>query len=89
MDWLFYLVVGMVAAALGRIVIAGNTRLNWISTMLVGAIGGVFAGQGGVWLGLYPAEAMSPAVLAAVMGGLVLLAIVHLATRGGPASEAR
>ena len=88
MDWLFYLVVGMVAGALGRIVIAGTTRLNWVWTMLVGGIGGVFAGVGGVWIGLYPDGALSPGVLAAIVGSLVLLAVVHLMTRGETTSQA-
>jgi uncharacterized membrane protein YeaQ/YmgE (transglycosylase-associated protein family) len=68
-------VVGVLAAFVGRAVMPGRQILGVFGTVVAGAVGGLGAGYGGQAAGLFKlGEPL--AFIAALVGGMVMMAIV-------------
>lgn len=88
MFWLWYLLIGLVAGWIANLIVRGHGS-GLVVNLVVGIVGG--------WLGGWIAERMGwvpvgewGALIASVIGAVVLLLIVSLFRRGGsPSGETR
>jgi uncharacterized membrane protein YeaQ/YmgE (transglycosylase-associated protein family) len=83
--WLSWIVFGLLAGAVARIVVPGRHRIGCISTLAVGIVGAVIGGLiGQVVLGhrVHFGWDIKPFLLAVVGSVVLLLALEALAGRG-------
>ena len=81
MHIIWWLVVGLVVGAVAKLVMPGKDPGGIIVTMLLGIAGSVVAGFLGSALGIYPAGAGGPGILASIVGAVILLAIYRAVVR--------
>jgi uncharacterized membrane protein YeaQ/YmgE (transglycosylase-associated protein family) len=80
MDFLWMLIVGLVAGALAKLLMPGDDPGGIVMTMIIGVAGSLLAGFLGRQLfGWYGPEAARPGIIASVVGALLLLAGYRLA----------
>lgn len=79
MEFIWTLIVGLIAGALAKMVMPGKDSGGIIATMLLGVAGSFVAGFLGKALGWYSHVNEGPGILASIIGALVLLAIYRLA----------
>ena len=84
MEFLGYLLIGVIVGPLARLLIPGDDPMPWWMTILVGAVGALFGG----WLAQYitPDNEGVPWI-ASVLGAAVLVAALRL-VRGGSTRRA-
>ena len=77
------LVVGVIAGLIARAIVPGNNSMGWIGTTVLGIVGSFVGGFVGSALnhgdGNY-ADFHPTGILGSVIGAVVVLAVVHLAT---------
>lgn len=75
MNVLIWLLLGMLAGYLARVIIGGGMGVWW-QNMLVGALGAVVGGYAAALLGLYPVTGLNLySLLVAIAGAVILLLI--------------
>jgi uncharacterized membrane protein YeaQ/YmgE (transglycosylase-associated protein family) len=84
MEFLGYLLIGVIVGPLARLLIPGDDPMPWWMTILVGAVGALIGG----WLAQYitPDNRGVPWI-ASILGAAVLVAALRL-VRGGSARSA-
>jgi uncharacterized membrane protein YeaQ/YmgE (transglycosylase-associated protein family) len=82
MELLGWIIVGLLAGAIARLVMPGRDPSGCVVTVLLGIAGALFAAYVGRLLGVYePGQQAS--FLAAVLGAIAVLAIYRWFTRRG------
>jgi len=83
MDWLIFLLVGLIAGALAKAIMPGssNEPSGWILTMLLGIVGAIVGGAIGNALNLYRGGFIMQIVMATV-GAIVIIGVLRLFTGG-------
>ena len=81
MDVIVWLLVGLVAGALARLLVPGKDPMGWVGTLVLGLVGSLIGGFiGGLFAGgdqdLNPAGLLG-SVLGAVVALLVYRAVAH------------
>ena len=77
MSWLGWIVMGLIAGALAKLIMPGRDPGGFIVTILIGIAGGVIGGVIGQQLGFGPVSGFNlPSILTAT-GGAVLLLFVY------------
>ena len=79
MEFIWTLIVGLVAGALAKLVMPGKDSGGIIATMLLGVAGAFVAGFLGKALGWYSDVNEGPGIIASIIGAIVLLGIYRLA----------
>lgn len=79
MEFIWTLIVGLVAGALAKLVMPGKDGGGIIATMLLGVAGAFVAAFLGRAFGWYSSVDEGPGIIAAVIGAMVLLGIYRLA----------
>jgi uncharacterized membrane protein YeaQ/YmgE (transglycosylase-associated protein family) len=84
MEFLGYLLVGVIVGPLARLLIPGDDPMPWWMTILVGAVGALIGG----WLAQYitPDNNGVP-LIASILGAAILVAALRL-VRGGSTRRA-
>ena len=92
MGWIGYLIFGLVAGAIARMLHPGRDPMNWLWTMLLGIGGAELGGFVGKQFGIGNEGLMG--WVTAIGGAIVLLALYHAFTArnaavagGGPATN--
>lgn len=83
MDFLIFLLVGLIAGALAKAVMPGSSKepSGWILTMLLGIVGAYVGGMIGSMLNLYRSGFIMQIVMATV-GAIVIIGLLRLFTGG-------
>jgi uncharacterized membrane protein YeaQ/YmgE (transglycosylase-associated protein family) len=74
MHILWALLVGLVIGAIAKAIMPGKDPGGIFVTMLLGIAGSIVASLLGGALGIYPAGAAGPGIIASVIGSIILLA---------------
>lgn len=75
MEFLWTLIVGLVAGALARAIMPGKDRAGIVVTMLLGVAGAFVAALLGRALGWYGDVDDAPGIVASIVGALLLLGL--------------
>ena len=78
MSWIGYLIFGLVAGAIARLIHPGKDSMNWIWTMLLGIGGAMVGGYIGSLVGVGNNGLMGWVL--AIGGAILLLVIFHAVT---------
>jgi uncharacterized membrane protein YeaQ/YmgE (transglycosylase-associated protein family) len=80
--WLWWIIIGLVAGAIAKLIMPGRDPGGWIVTILIGIAGAVVSAFIGDLLGLGN-RGDSTSLLSAIVGALIILFIYRMiATRG-------
>jgi uncharacterized membrane protein YeaQ/YmgE (transglycosylase-associated protein family) len=79
MEFIWTLIVGLIAGALAKMIMPGKDSGGIIATMLLGVAGAFVAAFLGRALGWYSQVDEGPGIIASVIGALILLGIYRLA----------
>ncbi|MDC0674212.1 GlsB/YeaQ/YmgE family stress response membrane protein [Nannocystis radixulma] len=79
MEFIWTLIVGLIAGALAKLVMPGKDSGGIIATMLLGIAGSFVAAFLGRALGWYAHVNEGPGIIASIVGALILLGIYRLA----------
>jgi uncharacterized membrane protein YeaQ/YmgE (transglycosylase-associated protein family) len=78
MQFIWMLIVGLVAGALAKLVMPGKDPGGIVVTLLLGVAGSFIAGWLGRALGWYQAGEKGPGIIASAIGAIILLGIYRL-----------
>lgn len=82
MNVVWWLITGLIAGAIARLVVPGHFRLGLIGTLLLGLAGSLIGGFLGYLLENSHHKAFSPAgLLGSILGAIVALLVYRWATR--------
>ncbi len=84
MNFLIYLIVGGIAGWLASILMRTNGQQGILLNIVVGIVGGVIGGWLLPTLGLNLGGGWTGFLITALIGAIILLAIVNLFRRGAP-----
>jgi uncharacterized membrane protein YeaQ/YmgE (transglycosylase-associated protein family) len=77
-----WIVLGLIAGAIAKLLMPGNDPGGFIVTILIGIVGAVIGGFIGTQLGFGPVTGFNlPSIGIAILGALVLLFILRLVRR--------
>lgn len=79
MEFLWTLIIGLIAGALARLLMPGKDPAGLLVTLLLGVAGSFVAALVGRALGWYTQADDGPGILASILGALLLLGIYRLA----------
>jgi uncharacterized membrane protein YeaQ/YmgE (transglycosylase-associated protein family) len=80
--WLWWIIIGLIAGAIAKLIMPGRDPGGWIVTILIGIAGAVVSALIGDLLGLGD-RGDSTSLLSAIVGALIILFIYRMiATRG-------
>jgi uncharacterized membrane protein YeaQ/YmgE (transglycosylase-associated protein family) len=75
MDFIWMLIVGLVAGAIAKFLMPGDDPGGILVTMLIGVAGSLVAGWlGSALFGWYGPDEAGPGILASIVGAMLLLA---------------
>ena len=82
MGWIAWIIVGLIAGFLAKLIMLGRDPGGFIVTMLIGTVGGVIGGFIGKELGLGAVSGINlPSILLATGGAVILLAVYRAVKR--------
>lgn len=80
-SWLWWIIIGLIAGALAKLVMPGRDPGGCIVTIILGIVGALLAGWLGHLIGWFqPGEGAS--FVGALIGSIIILAIYRLIVRG-------
>lgn len=79
MEFLWMILIGLVAGALAKLFMPGRDPGGIIVTILLGIAGAIVAGWLGRAVGWYGPEDTGPGLIAAIIGAMLLLFVYRLA----------
>lgn len=82
MGILTWIIFGLIAGALAKMIMPGNQSMGWLMTIILGIVGAFVGGFVGSLLGLGTVDEFSFGSMAlAVVGALIVLWLYGMATR--------
>jgi uncharacterized membrane protein YeaQ/YmgE (transglycosylase-associated protein family) len=81
MSFIWFLIVGLIAGAVAKLVMPGKDPGGLLITMLIGIAGAVLAGFLGRALGFYGPGDAGPGIIASIIGAIIVLAIYRAVVR--------
>ena len=86
MGWLSFIILGLIAGVIAKLILPGKQGGGWFITLLLGVVGALLGG----WLAglIFPGQDVYanfwsiPAWLIAIVGAIIVLLIWGLITRG-------
>lgn len=82
MGFLSWILLGLIAGILGKMILPGKDPGGWIITILLGVGGAFFGGWVGSFFGLGTVGGISLASVATATGGAMLLLIIYRMIKG-------
>jgi uncharacterized membrane protein YeaQ/YmgE (transglycosylase-associated protein family) len=84
MEFLWMILIGLVAGALAKLLMPGDDPGGFIVTILLGIAGALVAGFLGRMAGWYGPDDTGPGLIAAVIGAMLLLGLYRVVRRRPP-----
>lgn len=84
LSFIWWLIVGLIAGALARLIMPGRDAMSWLMTMLLGIVGSVLGGliSWAIWGAERPGTGFRPAgLLLSIIGAIVVLWIWRMIGR--------
>jgi uncharacterized membrane protein YeaQ/YmgE (transglycosylase-associated protein family) len=85
MSWIVYLIFGLIAGAIAKLIMPGNQNMGWLMTIILGIVGAFVGGAIGVYI-LHWGDVTSfwnpRSWILAVGGSLLVLWIYGMLTKG-------
>lgn len=82
--FIWWLIVGLIAGALARLIMPGRDAMSWFMTMLLGIVGSVLGGlvSWAIWGAETPETGFRPAgLLLSIIGAILVLGIWRMIGR--------
>ena len=79
MQWILFLIFGLIIGALARLIVPGREPGGWLTSMGIGVLGAYLGGFVGRALGLYPSYQSTGGWISSLIGAIVVAAIYHAA----------
>ncbi len=77
-----WIILGLIAGALGKLIMPGDDPGGIIVTIIIGIVGGLLGGFIGQLLGFHGVNGLNlSSILWAILGSIILLAIYRVAAR--------
>ena len=76
LSFIWFLIVGLIAGALARLIMPGRDAMSWLMTMLLGIVGSVLGGlvSWAIWGAETPNSGFRPAgLLLSIIGAILVL----------------
>jgi uncharacterized membrane protein YeaQ/YmgE (transglycosylase-associated protein family) len=76
LSFIWWLIVGLIAGALARLIMPGRDTMSWLATMLLGIVGSILGGlvSWAVWGADIPEGGFRPAgLLLSILGAIIVL----------------
>lgn len=78
LSFIWWLIIGLIAGALARLIMPGRDAMGWLATILLGIVGSIIGGL--ISMAIWPAERGTGGVpraglLLSILGAIVVLAI--------------
>lgn len=77
LSFIWWLIIGLIAGALARLIMPGRDAMGWVATMLLGIVGSIIGGL--IAMAIWPAERASgiprAGLLLSILGAIVVLFI--------------
>ena len=84
MGILTWIIFGLIAGAIAKLIMPGNQNMGWLLTIILGIVGAFVGGWIGSMLGWGSVEDFDiKGILLAVVGALIVLWIYGMATKRG------
>jgi len=84
MGILTWIIFGLIAGAIAKLIMPGNQNMGWLLTIILGIVGAFVGGWIGSMLGWGTVEDFDiKGILLAVVGALIVLWIYGMATKRG------
>ncbi|MEC5393773.1 GlsB/YeaQ/YmgE family stress response membrane protein [Bergeyella sp. RCAD1439] len=78
-----WIIFGLIAGALAKMIMPGNQSMGWLMTIILGIVGAFVGGFVGSFLGLGTVDSFDFGSMAlAVLGAIIVLWIYGVATKG-------
>ncbi|HSK62390.1 MAG TPA: GlsB/YeaQ/YmgE family stress response membrane protein [Pyrinomonadaceae bacterium] len=84
LSFIWFLIIGLIAGALARLIMPGRDAMSWLMTMLLGVVGSVIGGliSWAIWGPDTPGTGFRPAgLLLSIIGAIVALWIWRMISR--------
>ena len=84
LSFIWWLIVGLIAGALARLIMPGRDSMSWLMTMLLGIVGSIVGGlvSWAIWGAETPGTGFRPAgLLLSIIGAIVVLWIWRMVGR--------
>ncbi len=79
MGWLSWIIVGLIAGALAKLIMPGRDPGGFIITIVIGVVGGLIGGFIGRELGIGSVTGINiGTIITATVGAIILLAIIRM-----------
>ncbi len=80
MNFLYWIIVGAIAGAIGKAIMPGASKEpgGWIMTIILGIVGAVVGGWAGGLLGLSTGGSFIGTLVTAVVGAVIVIAALRL-----------
>lgn len=85
MGWLSFIILGLIAGVIAKLILPGKQGGGWIATLILGVIGALIGGWLAGLFGIQDAYSSFWSIgawLIAIVGALIVLLIWGFATRG-------
>ncbi len=79
---LLWLLIGLVAGAVARVLVPGSRRLGCAGTLVLGLVGSLVGGTLGNLVGGDGADVATAGLLGSIVGAFLVLGVVQLLTSG-------
>ncbi len=81
-SWIFWIIVGIIAGALAKMVVPGESPGGWIGDLIVGLVGALIGGFVFKAISGHSLDGPVGSTVVAFVGAVILLFISRLVTRG-------
>ncbi|HEX5889514.1 MAG TPA: GlsB/YeaQ/YmgE family stress response membrane protein [Pyrinomonadaceae bacterium] len=84
LSFIWWLIIGLIAGALARLIMPGRDAMSWLATMLLGVVGSIVGGL--IWMAIWRSDTADggfhPAgLLPSVLGAILVLWIWRMIRR--------
>jgi uncharacterized membrane protein YeaQ/YmgE (transglycosylase-associated protein family) len=77
MNFILFLIFGLVVGALARLIVPGREPGGWLTSLVLGVAGAFLGGLVGRALGMYSSDVTTGGFVMSLLGAIALVALYH------------
>jgi uncharacterized membrane protein YeaQ/YmgE (transglycosylase-associated protein family) len=81
MQFILFLIFGLIVGALARLIVPGREPGGWVVSMLLGIVGAFLGGFLGRAMGMYGEDVRTGGFIMSLIGAVVVVGLYHAVTR--------